>query len=225
MTISPPRIALLPDSADSRLLTDLTSHANDLSEAANALKGAFSLGEGSELWEPLTSHAVTAYIRPFITSNVQARLDQMSEIPPVPLELLSVHDTIRKYRNTAVAHSQSELVMPLPLAILNDEGQGRDVVGITLTHPMPLAFAEHFAALIAAMENIVDQATEPVLERLRSWLRTETPETIQSWRQPKVAFSEDADFSATRRRKRDPHFMFYAHIEPLSEGENSLEVG
>ncbi|MCH8562028.1 hypothetical protein LTI14_02155 [Nesterenkonia sp. YGD6] len=220
MTIPSPRFALLPDSADSRLLVDLTSHANDLSEAANALKGAVNVGQGSELWEPLTSHAVTAYIRPFTTSNVRARLDQMSEIPSVPPELQSVHDTIRKYRNTTVAHSQSDLVMPLSLVILNDSGQGVDVRGLTLSHPMPLAFAEHFAALIVAMQDIVDQATQLVLERLRSWLRTQTPDAIRGWRRPEVAFAEDAEFSATRRRRRDPHFTFYAHTEPIPDDEH-----
>lgn len=223
MTIPSPRFAVLPDSADSRLLVDLTSHANDLSEAAHSLKGAVGVGEGSELWEPLTSHAVTAYIRPFIASNVRARLDQMSEIPPVPPELQTVHDTIRKYRNTTVAHSQSELVMPLPLAIVNDAGQGYDVRGITLTHAMPLAFAEQFAALIVAMENIVDQATQPVLERLRSWLRTQSPDTIRGWQPPDVTVTRDAEFSAARRRKRGPHFTVYAHTELLSDDERPAE--
>lgn len=192
-----PRYAVLPDSADARMLVDLTSHANDLSEAAHALKGAVGVGEESELWEPLTSHAVTAYIRPFITSNVRARLDQMPDVPRVPTELKSMHDTIRKYRNTTIAHSQSELVMPLPLAMLNGAGQGYDVMGVTLTHPMPLAFAEQFAALIAAMEGIVDEATKPVLARLRSWLRTQSPDMIQNWGQPQVAFAEDTEFSAS----------------------------
>lgn len=223
MAIPPPRIAVLPDSADSRLLADLTSHANDLSEAAHALKGAFSVGEGSELWEHLTSHAVTAYIRPFIISNVRARLDEMPGIPPVPPALQTVHDTVRKYRNTTVAHSQSDLAMPLPVAILDDAGQGVDIRGMTFIHPMPHVFAEQFATLIVAMEDVVDQATQPVLERLRSWLRTETPDTIRGWQQPEVAVTQDAEFSAARRRKRAPRFALYAHTKPLPGDEHPTE--
>lgn len=54
------RFALLPDSVESRLLTDLTSHATDLSEAAQALRFAREAGEASPLWMPLTMHAATA---------------------------------------------------------------------------------------------------------------------------------------------------------------------
>ncbi|MGO4435096.1 hypothetical protein AB4Y88_17945, partial [Paenarthrobacter sp. RAF9] len=86
---------------------DLTSHANDLSEASHALACALGAGEESELWMPLTSHAVTAYIRPFIFSNVRSRLDEMPGIPAVPAAHQAVHDIIRKYRNTTIAHSQS----------------------------------------------------------------------------------------------------------------------
>ncbi|MDQ0925671.1 hypothetical protein QF038_004179 [Pseudarthrobacter sp. W1I19] len=83
MTISRQPLAVLPDTPDTRLLTELTSHASDLSEASHALACALGAGEGSELWIPLTSHAVTAYIRPFILSNVRRRLDEMPEIPPM----------------------------------------------------------------------------------------------------------------------------------------------
>lgn len=70
------KLVVLPDSPDTRLLVDLTSHVNDLSEAAHSLGRALDSGEGSEIWEPLASHAVTAYIRPFLHSNVRVRLDQ-----------------------------------------------------------------------------------------------------------------------------------------------------
>jgi hypothetical protein len=210
-----PRIAVLPDTPDARLLIDLTSHANDLSEAAHALGCALDAGEGSSLWEPLTSHAVTAYVRPFIISKVRARLDAMPEVPGLPPHLRSVHDRIRKYRNTTIAHSQSELVMPLPVAILNDEGHGVDVIGMTLTHPMPHAFAQRFAELISASEDIVDQATQPVLERLRASLRDETPETISNWPQPEISHAVDVDFTAARARKRAPRFTTYWRVEHL----------
>ena len=67
---------------------------------------------------------------PFVFSNVRRRLAEMPSIPAVPAALQSVHDIIRKYRNTTIAHSQSNLVMPPPVAILDAEGQGVDVVGV-----------------------------------------------------------------------------------------------
>lgn len=217
MTIPRPPIAVLPDSADTRLLVDLTSHANDLSEASHALACALNAGEESELWMPLTSHAVTAYIRPFIVSNVRRRLDEMPGIPAVPADLQAVHEIIRKYRNTAIAHSQSNLVMPLPIAILDAEGQGVNVVGLSVIHPMPLAVAERFANLIGAMEGIVELATQPVLERLRTWLKDQAPETIDGWELPEVIHAIDSEFTAAHRRRRIPRFTSYWRIEQHGE--------
>lgn len=219
--IIPPRFALLPDCADTRLLVDLTSHANDLSEAAHSLKFAVDAGRDSELWGPLTSHAVTAYVRPFILSKVRTRLDEMSNVPGVPPELQNVHDRIRKYRNTTIAHSQSDLMMPLPLAFLDESGHGVDVWGVTLTNPMPLALAEQFAYLIVAMEENVEQATQPVLQRLRSWLRKETTETIGSWKQPEFVDANDTDFDPGRRRNRTPRFTRYWQVAHLPDDEQS----
>lgn len=219
MVIPSSRFAVLPDTTDARLLVDLTSHASDLSEAAHALGCAFDAGEDSSLWDPLTSHAVTAYVRPFIVSNVRARLDEMPEVPGVPPNLRIVHDRIRKYRNTTIAHSQSELVMPLPVAILNDAGHGMDVRGVTVIHPMPHAFAQRFAELISAMEDSVDHATQPVLERLRAWLRNETSETISGWQQPGILHTVDTNFTAARARKRIPQFTSYWHVEQLPDHE------
>lgn len=210
----PAHFAVLPDSVNSRLLRDLTSYANDLSEAAHALQIALDVGAESGLWEFLTSHAVTAYVRPFIISNVRVRLDKMPGIPPVPSDLKAVHETVRKYRNTTVAHSQADLVMPLPVAVLDDSGRGTDVLGVTFVQTIPRPFALHFAALINAMEEIVDQATQPVLDRLRASLESETPESIASWPQPEVSIVWNADFSAGGRRKTAPRITFYGQTEP-----------
>ena len=219
MTTPPLRIAVLPDTPDSRLLVELTSHASDLSEASHTLVSAFEAGEGSELWLPLTSHAVTAYIRPFIHSNVRTRLDEMLEIRAIPPALKTLHDVIRQYRNTTIAHSQSDLTMPLPVAFLDGEGQGVKVTGVSIINQMPMAIAERFADLIAAMEDVVDQATRPVLDRLRKWLKDMTPETIRGWAQPDVTGATDLDFSAARKRTSAPRFTAYWHIEPLPDHE------
>ncbi|MFF2244297.1 hypothetical protein ACFVTM_08980 [Arthrobacter sp. NPDC058130] len=188
---------------------ELTSHANDLSEASHALTCALTAGQDSELWMPLTSQAVSAYVRPFIHSNVRTRLDKMPEVTAVPDPLQPVHDTIRKYRNTTVAHSQSNLVMPLPIAIRDAQGRGVNVVGITITHQMPLAVAQRFAELISAMEERVDHATQAVLERLRAWLSDQDPAVIDGWPFPDVAHATDSDFTAAHPRRGATHFTTY----------------
>lgn len=86
-------------------------------------------------------HAVTAYSRPFIVSKVRGRLDTMDQFSGVPTGFKPVHDMVRNYRNTTVAHSQSDLVLPIALALLDDNGAVRDVVGVTFIHQMPLAVA------------------------------------------------------------------------------------
>jgi hypothetical protein len=210
-------MSVLPDMADTRLLVELISHANDLSEASHALTCALTAGQDSELWMPLTSQAVSAYVRPFIHSNVRTRLDKMPEVPAVPDALQSVHDTIRKYRNTTIAHSQSNLVMPLPIAIRDAQGLGVDVVGISITHQMPLAVGQRFADLISAMEERVDHATRPVLERLRAWLSDQDPAVIDSWPFPDVDYATDSDFTAARPRRGAPHFTAYWRITQTEE--------
>jgi hypothetical protein len=76
--LAAPAIVFLPQAPAPELLAELTSHGSDLSEAASALELALSAGEESALWTPLTMHAVAAYVRPFIHSNVRRRLDQMT---------------------------------------------------------------------------------------------------------------------------------------------------
>lgn len=214
MTTLDTRIAMLPDSPEARLLVALTSHASDLSEAAHTLRNAFEAGESSQLWLPLTSHAVTAYIRPFIDSNVRTRLDEMPGITALPPTFAGVHDVIRKYRNTTVAHSQSELTLPLAVAFLDAEGRGVKVSGVSIIHPMPLAIAKRFSELISVMEDIVDAATQPVLASLRTWLQGQAPETIKGWDHPDFIHATDSDFSAAGRRRPAPRFTAYWHVEP-----------
>ncbi|MDQ0092519.1 hypothetical protein [Paeniglutamicibacter psychrophenolicus] len=223
MNIPRPRIAFLPNTPDARLLADLTSHASDLSEASHTLGEAFAAGEGSGLWLPLTSHAVTAYVRPFIHSNVRTRLDEMPGIPAMSSALKTVHDTIRKYRNTTIAHSQSDLAVPLPVAILDAEGLAVEVKGISIIHQMPLILAERFSCLVSSMEDVVDQATQPVLERLWAWLKDETADTIRDWAKPEFAHATDEDFTAAQKRTRTPSFTAYWHVEQSPDGEQPHE--
>ncbi|MEW1950966.1 hypothetical protein AB0280_17160 [Pseudarthrobacter sp902506025] len=209
MTSPQPPLALLPDMPDTRLLVELTSHASDLSEASHTLASALAAGESSELWLPLTSHAVTAYIRPFIHSNVRTRLDEMPEVPAVPPSMKWLHQAIRQYRNTTIAHSQSNLALPLPIVLLDDAGQATKVAPISLINQMPLAIAERFAALILAMEDAVDQATQPVLDRLHVWLRDKTAGEVMNWDPPEVVHATALEFNAGERRTPFPRFSAF----------------
>lgn len=209
MISAEPYLAVLPDMPDTRLLVELESHASDLSEASHTLAHAIAAGESSPLWLPLTSHAATAYIRPFINSNVRRRLDEMPDIPAVPSSMKVLHDVIRQYRNTTVAHSQSNLVLPLPAVVRDNTGKPTNVVPFSVIHQMPSAIAEGFAALIAAMEDVVAEATQPVLERLRIWVKHQTAEDVATWAQPEFVHATALEFNAGERRTRLPRFTGY----------------
>lgn len=209
MKSSSQRIAMLPDMPDTRLLVELTSHASDLSEASHTLASALAVGESSELWLPLTSHAVTAYIRPFILSNVRRRLDELPGIPAVPSSMKWLHEVIRQYRNTTIAHSQSNLALPLPFVLLDDAGHPTKVAPISVINQMPLVIAERFADLIFAMEDAVEQATQPVLNRLHAWLRDKTAEEVMNWDPPEFVHAAALEFNAGERRTHLPRFTGY----------------
>ena len=64
-----PTVAMLPETPDSRLLAELSSYLDDVSEASDAIEQALEAGHESPLWQPLTSYAVVAYMRAFAHSN------------------------------------------------------------------------------------------------------------------------------------------------------------
>lgn len=139
MTISA-GLGVLPDSPDARRLVELSSHLNDLSDADHALSTALQLAEDDPLWPALTGYAATAYMRAFLHSQVRRPLP---EIIGIPAERVALHDTIHKFRNTTVAHSQSELVMALPLAVLNESGTVRVVTDMVFSHACHAAPRRH----------------------------------------------------------------------------------
>ena len=73
-------------------------------------------------------------MRAFAHSNVRNGLLAHVE---VPADLLDSHEMIRSYRNTTVAHSQSQLSLSLPLALLSPDGRVNNVVPITVRHNLP----------------------------------------------------------------------------------------
>src|SRR4051812_5623177 len=106
---SGPVAVMLEDSADARLFVELSSYAADIVEAREALRLAARVSEeDSGLVDAaayLINCAVVAYCRTIQDSNVRGRLTEHVEIPG---DLADTHELIRGYRNTTVAHSQSE---------------------------------------------------------------------------------------------------------------------
>ena len=106
---------------------------------------------------------MVAYMRAFAHSNVRSGLPAHV---PVPDDLVETHDMIRGYRNTTIAHSQSELSMSLPLATLTPEGTVRQVLPITIRHNLPQTTARRIADVIDRMSALVAELIEPLAERL-----------------------------------------------------------
>lgn len=199
-------LALLPDSPDARALVELSSHLNDLSDAEHALSAALEVADDDPLWPVLTGYATTAYMRAFLPSQVRRRLLELVQIPP---EHLSLHETIHKFRNTTIAHSQSELVMILPLAVLNESGTIRAVTDMVVSHHLPRRTAEAFAVLIADVLDLVEHAAQELREQLRKRYADTDAATIASWPDPEIRHDLDDAFTAATKRRRNPAFTLY----------------
>lgn len=199
-------VAMLPDNADSRLLSELSSYSDDLSEASDAIEQAFEAGHDSPLWQPLTGYAVVAYMRAFAHSNVRAGLLAHVRLPD---DLVETHDMIRVYRNTTIAHSQSELSMSLPLAMLTPEGTVRQVVPITIRHNLPQSTARRIADALDRMSALVSDLIQPLAERLTAGYREADPDTIAGWPVPELDHERAERFTGNSRRRRQPRFVAY----------------
>lgn len=202
---------MLPDTPETRLLTELSSYADDLSEAAVAMDLALEAGSESPLWPPLTGYAVVAYMRAFVHSNVRSGLLTHLEVPD---DLAETHRMIHTYRNTTVAHSQSQLSLSLPLAPLTAEGRVKMVVPITVRHNLPPSTASRISHAIERMSILVDDLTGPLTKRLTDTYSSASPETIATWPVPEVSQEDTEDFSAHSRRGRTPRFAVYWDVDP-----------
>ena len=199
-------LAVLPDSPDARRLVELSSHLNDLSDADHALSAPLQLAEDDPLWSALTGYAATAYMRAFLPSQVRRRL---LEIVRIPAERVALHDTIHEFRNTTVAHSQSELVMVVPLAVLNESGTVRVVTDMVVSQALPQRTAEAFELLIADVIEVVENAAQELIERLRLRYADADAATIASWPDPEIRHELDNAFTAATKRRHAPAFTLY----------------
>lgn len=210
----PAGIAWLPDSADARELAEWSSYSNDLTEADSALDAALEAGEGTALWIPLTGFAVVAYMRAFGHSNVRPPL---REAEVVPEEFAGLHEKIRQYRNTTVAHSQSELVRPMPIAYLDGEGRICRVGDAVVSQHLPIQVARGFAGLIEAVQSTVETWADGIRSRLEQKYADASPEVIAGWAMPVVEARFASDFSADTKRRPGSTFTHYLSVEPLEE--------
>lgn len=86
----------------------------------------------------------------------------------MPEEFAALHEKIRVYRNNTVAHSQSELVRPAPIAHLDQAGRIRRVGDAVISRHLPWQIARHFAGLIGLVRNTVEEWADDIRARLDS---------------------------------------------------------
>jgi hypothetical protein len=162
-----PLIVKVPDSDDARLFIELSSYASDLTEALSALDMA--LDSDGDARPFLIGFAVVAYWRCFGLSKVRVRLDEHVEIPE---RMLKTHQLVKVFRDATIAHSQSELAVTHPVAVLDSHTlEVKDVSALTVISTLPSSVARDFKSLIEAVQELLDEAIEPIRGRLESDLR------------------------------------------------------
>ena len=196
---------MIPDSMDARLFLELASYGADLSEARHALDLACEGGEDSPLLAAsayLIGFAALAYCRTFFASNVPKPLTSHIEIPA---GLEAIHRLVGAFRNTTIAHSQSELSTTFPVGIL-DAGtlRVRHVTAATYSQTLPPPLVSRFLELLGAVDDLLFEATEPVRQRLIEELaKSDRAVMVARGARPNVINATDADFDP--RTKRLPY--------------------
>ena len=201
------KVVTVPDSEDARLFVELSSYGADLAEARHALDLAIkSRGEGSELEDAgayLIAFAVVAYCRTYFPSNVRKPLTDHIAIPD---ELSDIHRLVGAFRNTTIAHSQSNLATTFPVGVLDAATlRVRDVTATTVSQTLPPPLVERFRELIEAADDLLFEVTEPVRQRLVEQLSgSDLARMIDEGGQLKIVDATDADFAPRTRRRPYP---------------------
>jgi actin-like ATPase involved in cell morphogenesis len=130
----------------------------------------------------------------------------------VPAELVELHDTIRAYRNTTVAHSQSELVTTWPVVLLDRQSGKHSVVGGTISQGLPSALAEDFSRLVEAMLEVLDVLIDEVRARLQSEANRIEMGSVPSGWQGLLSAPHTEFNPRTRRREYPVSQTLYASI-------------
>ncbi|TFD27710.1 hypothetical protein [Cryobacterium lyxosi] len=196
---------MIPDSPDARLFVELSSYGVDLSEARHALELASEGGEDSPLRDAaayLIGFAALAYCRTFFDSKVRKPLTKHIVIPA---EFQDLHRLVGAFRNTTIAHSQSELSTTFPVGILDASTlRVRDVTTATYSQTFPQPMVSRFLELLEAVDDLLFEAIQPVRQRLIKKLgRSDRAAMVARGVRPNVIDALDADFDP--RTKRLPY--------------------
>lgn len=220
-----PLVVTVGDSPDARLFVELSSYGSDLTEAQHALDLAI---RGKEEGPPmidasayLIGFAVVAYCRAILHSNVRGRLTDHIE---VPAELMEIHNQVKTFRNATIAHSQSELSVTYPVGVLDAQTlEVRFVAGVTVMSSFPWLVVREFRTLVAAMEELLDEAIQPVRARLERQLRRMDPRILAARAKPKVLEKFAGDFNPRTRRPPYPtsHTVYWEPDEPGADRSTS----
>ncbi|WP_281886904.1 hypothetical protein [Agromyces rhizosphaerae] len=211
-----PTLAMLPSTPGTRLLIELASYAEDLSEAGEALELAFEAGPGSSCWLPLTNAAVVAYMRAFGRSDARGDLAAHIELPE---DLHETHAMIRDYRNRSVAHSQSGLSMSLALAHLGTDGRVATVRAMTVRHALPAHTATRVADAVERIEAMLAERIQTLSDALAAEFREVSAHTVAAWTSPIIEHRLAEQFSGRSRRGSRPQFTMYWETEDISPAD------
>ena len=199
------RFARVPDSDDTRLFVELSGYTNaDLSPALHALESAIRLekmGDPDVLARYLIEYGVVAYCRAFSESKVRKRL---GEHLVVPAEFKQLHEDVTSFRNTTVAHSQSELSTTWPVLVIDQSGEPyvRDIQGANLSQTLPISSVKALIPLIETLVDEIDARLAPVRERILASARS-LPVPAHSRTMPDIDHQLDDAFDP--RTKRAPY--------------------
>lgn len=160
---------MVPDSEDARAFIELSSHAADLVQAREALE--LAVQRRDEATSPikgakdaLVAGAAMAYCRTFFHSNVRQPVTNSIEVPE---GLRATHELVRMFRNRTIAHSQSDLSVTYAVAVLDAKTfKVRDVTAPTIRSTMPPERVRDFLELVTAVQDLLDDAIEPIRIRL-----------------------------------------------------------
>ena len=209
------KVVAVPDSEDARLFVELSSYGADLAEARHALNLAIkSRGGESELEDAgayLIAFAVVAYCRTYFPSNVRKPL---TDHIAIPAELSDIHGLVGAFRNTTIAHSQSNLATTFPVGVLDAATHRvQDVTAATVLQTLPPRLVERFRELIEAADDLLFDATEPVRQRLFEQLSgSDLATLIDDGGHLKIVDVMDADFAPRTRRRPYPtsHTVYWS---------------
>ena len=113
---------------------------------------------------------------------------------------------IGAFRNTTIAHSQSELETTFPVGIL-DAGtlRVRDVTAATSSQTLPPLIVSRFLALLETVDELLFEVTEPVRQRLIKELGTsDRAGMVAGGARLSLINATDADFDPRTKRSRYP---------------------